>query len=365
MASAQRPLLRGLRAVQRLPLSPHRVVGVLDSARDYVSRELEQPQRFVGVVGGQEFAGRPGRTVSDEDDLLAGRWRHVDWPAWRVSLPGGRVVGSEPLILTEDRRALRQSAFDDSHLSAHPAMDGRLPIARHVPGELLVLTGPWSYGWYHWLLDLLPRAALLPLAADSEADVLVPADLTPAQDECLTAVGVPPERRRPYRGGHLQAEELVFPSFVGPTGNPARWALRWLRERLAPAARRGRRRLYISRTDAPERRVANERELVELLDERGFETLTLEGLPLGEQLRPFAEAEVILGPHGAGLANLCAAGTATLIELHRAGQVRPCYFAQANAQGLDYWYLLCESASQDLRVDLGRLERTLDAAGVR
>jgi capsular polysaccharide biosynthesis protein len=244
-------------------------------------------------------------------------------------------------------------------------MEGRLPLAHRAPGRLLVLTGPWWYGWYHWLLDLLPRAALLSLAEESEADVLVPAGLSPAQDECLTAVGVPPERRLPYRGGHVQADELVFPSFIAPTGNPPRWALGWLRERLAPAPERRGRRLYVSRADAPERRVANEPELLEFLQDRGFESVTLGDLPLHQQLRPFAEAEVILGPHGAGLANLCAATAATVVELHVAGQVRACYFAQANAQGLDYWYLLCEPVGGDLHADLPQVERTLDAAGVR
>jgi capsular polysaccharide biosynthesis protein len=44
----------------------------------------------------------------------------------------------------------------------------------------------------------------------------------------------------------------------------------------------------------------------------------------------FAEAEAVLKPHGAGLANLCA--KATVIELQRKDEFRACYFAQANAQ---------------------------------
>jgi capsular polysaccharide biosynthesis protein len=110
----------------------------------------------------------------------------------------------------------------------------------------------------------------------------------------------------------------------------------------------------------------NESEVTDLLGERGFETVVCSRLGLADQLRAFAEAEVVLGPHGAGLANLCASTTATVIELHREDMTtRPCYFAQANAQGLEYWYMRCEPAGRaDLHVDPLELERTLDAAGV-
>jgi capsular polysaccharide biosynthesis protein len=176
---------------------------------------------------------------------------------------------------------------------------------------------------------------------------------------------VPEERRHAYRGRHLVADELVFPSLIAPTGNPPRWALRWLRERLAPEPKRHDRRIYVSRADASMRRVVNEAELVALLDKRGFETLLPGEFGLMDQLRAFAEAEVVLGPHGAGLANLCASSRATVIELQREGDFRACYFAQANAQGLEYWYLLCRPAGRwNLRVEISEMERTLDAAGI-
>jgi capsular polysaccharide biosynthesis protein len=352
------------RAARRLPLPGERVTGIVESARGYVTEELGEPDRFVPIVDAERFQGRPGRSMGDEEELMAKVWTHGDWPAWRVSLPGGRVVGDVPLILTSDHRALRESAFDESHLRSNPAMRSRLPSVRRTFERLLVLVGPWAGSWYHWLLDLLPRAALLPLD-EPDAEVLVPASLSPVQDDSLTLAGVPPDRRRPYSGGQISADELVFPSFVAATGNPPRWALRWLRERLAPPPERNDRRLYVSRADAVVRRVVNEAELMPVLRERGFETFVGSQLDLEGQFRAFAEAEVVVGPHGAGLANVCASTDATVIELHRGDAVNRCFFAQANAQQLEYWYLLCEPAKRaDLRVDLAQLERTLDAAGV-
>jgi hypothetical protein len=350
---------------KRLLPGRKRVTGVVASARDYVADELGEAHRFVGVIEAESYTGRAGETVGEEHDLLADVRQRVDVPAWRVSIPGGRVAGSEPLVLTRDCRALLESAFDESHLRANPQMGERLPRARRHDGRLLVLTGPWSGGWFHWVLDLLPRAALLPLD-EGDDQVLVPARLTAAQNESLDRAGVPAERRREHSGEQVVAEELVFPS-ISPTGNPPRWALRWLRERLAPSPRRHDRRVYVSRADADTRRVINEPELEGLLRERGFETLIAGELSLEEQLRAFAEAEIVLGPHGAGLANLFAATDATVIELHRDDEmVRRNYFNQANSQLLDYWYLLCPPAGEaDMRVDIGMLERTLDAAAQR
>ena len=359
------PVRRHVWRAQRLLLRREGLAGVVPSARDYVADELGEPERFVPLVASQAFNGSPGRTVGGEEALVAEGWRHEDWPAWRVSIPGGRVVGKQPLVLTDDRRALRESAADQTQLLIHPAMDAGLRRAQRTPGRLLLLTGPWSWNWYHWLLDVLPRAALLPISEDADVRVLTPAKLTRAQEETLALVGVHEERRYPYVGRHVVADELVFPSLIAPTGNPPRWALEWLRERLVGEPKRHDRRIYVSRADASMRRVANESDLIPLLAERGFETLLPGELGLQDQLRAFAEAEVVLGPHGAGLANLCASSRATVIELQRRDDFRAAYFAQANAQGLEYWYLLCRPVGRwNLRVEIAEMERTLDAAGI-
>jgi hypothetical protein len=50
--------------------------------------------------------------------------------------------------------------------------------------------------------------------------------------------------------------------------------------------------------------VVNETELLPLLRDHGIEWMCAEDLDFREQVQRFANAEAILGPHGAGLANL-------------------------------------------------------------
>jgi len=123
--------------------------------------------------------------------------------------------------------------------------------------------------------------------------------------------------------------------------------------------------LYVSRADARLRTVANEREVVALLGERGFEVFTAADMSLADQLRLFSEATAIVGPHGAGLVNSFAARNAVLIELFEPRYVNGCYYALANALGHEYWYLMCEASGEtDLVVDVDRLGATLDRAGL-
>jgi hypothetical protein len=76
------------------------------------------------------------------------------------------------------------------------------------------------------------------------------------------------------------------------------------------------RRIYISRNDATVRRVTNERELIDGLSRFGFEAHQLETLDIEETVAMFANAEMIVTPHGSGgFNNLFAPTSATMIEI--------------------------------------------------
>jgi Glycosyltransferase 61 len=70
-------------------------------------------------------------------------------------------------------------------------------------------------------------------------------------------------------------------------------------------------RIYVSRNDARLRRVRNEDRVLALLVTRGFNCVTLKGMPIADQVELFRQAEVVVAPHGAGLAHIawCKPGT--------------------------------------------------------
>jgi hypothetical protein len=334
-----------------------RVRGRIDSLR-------ESGIRFERIHSAEDVERRPPQTIDDELPELFGRLRHHRHPeAFRAYVPDARIAGEEPLVLTGDLDVLLDSTFDLYQLQRNPVMSARLPRPRRVGGPHACLVNQWCWAYFHWVLDTLPRASLLPLDERPEVPVIVPDRLSPFHADSLDMLGVPEERRVPYDRTHLVVDELWFPS-LGRTGNPPRWAVEWLRSTFAPAAARAPfRRLYVSRADAPSRRVENESEVTAMLAGHGFEVFKAEGMPFAEQLRAFSEASVIVGPHGAGLVNSFAARDATLVELMEPRYLNGCYYALADAAGHDYWFLMAESSgASDLRVDVRRLEATLEGA---
>ena len=101
------------------------------------------------------------------------------------------------------------------------------------------------------------------------------------------------------------------------------------------------RRIFLSRTNACTRRCLNEQQLMTALSPYGFQTYCLESLPVEEQFRLFSESAVVIGPHGAGFANMiaCAPSSAIIELLPRPGNYSH-YYAMADQLDLKHGHLL-------------------------
>jgi hypothetical protein len=102
--------------------------------------------------------------------------------------------------------------------------------------------------------------------------------------------------------------------------------------------------IYINRQD---RRLKNEIEVQEMLQEIGFVIVDLENLILDEQVLVFANARIIIGFHGAGLSNLLYANSSTKVfEIVDQDCVHPCYKDGIVVPGekatRTYFHMLCE-----------------------
>lgn len=76
-------------------------------------------------------------------------------------------------------------------------------------------------------------------------------------------------------------------------------------------------RIYVSREDSNTRKILNEDALIVFLKEHNFKIIILSKLDLLSQIKIFKKAKLIVGYHGAGLANLVfSKSPARLIEIH-------------------------------------------------
>ncbi len=254
-------------------------------------------------------------------------------------------------------------------------------IRLHEAGEPgMVVTEPCfllasrfvHHNYYHWMVEALPRLALLEELPNHQSIPLVFPSLNtlPFHRASFQAMGL----RNPIIHMNVRLasfERLYFPSFLDPGTLTPRHAA-WLRSRLFPeASAAGRadrpRRLYVSRRDAQARGLTNEEEVIALLAPLGFEIVVPGSLTMEEQIRTFAAAEIVVAPHGAGNTNIVfCRPDAILIELVPEAVKQCHYWMLASVAGLRYGRLLCAPAPTGLSmtVDIGRLRELLGRAGL-
>lgn len=242
-------------------------------------------------------------------------------------------------------------------------------VDQEIAEPALLLASRFSHGnYFHWMVDVLSRLWALSLFAPGEDIPLVTpcVNLPPYARETLERLGLP-NRLIPLNCHRARAERLYVPSFFAPGGYSraqATWLSAMLRRAFGVDQRAGRKRLYVSRSDARARRVANEDAVLAMLRPLGFEAVTLGGLTVQRQAELFAEAEVVVAPHGAGNTNmLFAAPGATLIELVPATTPQPCYWMLTKLAGQRYGRLVDpapQNGEATMVFDLSQLRAILD-----
>lgn len=309
---------------------------------------------------------------SYHDEIFGQREHHFE-REYVVRVERGRVTGRTVAVMTDDGVNLTDLGcirFADSGPHSRWSYRGGLPRPTHVRGNLAVMSyATCGLNFFHFLIECLPK-----LRHFEEAGIPIDRFYVPYREryaqQLLSLFGVESERVIPEASSaHLQANQLVACS---PILFPRREDRQFLFERMAAKSwsRIGssrRRRLYISRAKAGWRKVVNEEELMKTLARHRFERYFLEDLSSQEQIQLFQEAEVIVGPHGAGLANVVFTPPgATVIEL---GTVyRPFGYFHRLCSQCDHklvWFVGhavqgTKKEESHIRVDISQLEACLD-----
>jgi hypothetical protein len=248
------------------------------------------------------------------------------------------------------------------------------PLEISEPAVLLGTAGASLY--HHWLLDVVPKLALLGEAERRELTFAVPAHVPERPLELLGALGVAPDQivRTPLDRPTSFRRLVVLPRVATATVMLPD-VLEELRRQVAAAPDPGAtRRLFVARRDAPggARQLLNEQALAELLGARGYTLLSPSGHGPLEQAALFASAERIVAVHGSGAANVVFAGAeARVLHLHPADAVAFRQHGQLSAardQPFGYVFGDCFSNPARLHnvewlVDLEAVERVADEHG--
>jgi capsular polysaccharide biosynthesis protein len=251
-------------------------------------------------------------------------------------------------------------------------VDNYLRRTRAVDRDALWITDDWSYGYFHWLTDVLTRLYVVRKRVNQFV-LLLPAayetlEFVQASLKCFGVTEVDYVRQNEV----IRCRRLFMPSHTAPSGHYNEGAIRGVRALLlncfgAVESRGNSERIYVSRGRAPKRRLLNEEPTREVLEEFGFETIYAEDYSFAQQVEIFSRARYIVSNHGAGLTNMLFAreGGSVLELRHHTDAINNCYFTLAAALGLNYFYQTCRSDAQqdphtaDLVVDLTTLRANL------
>jgi Glycosyltransferase 61 len=326
----------------------------------------------------RQFTRTMPQSVEPEVHDVYARRQVVNQPGrYLVPVRGARLVGARGLVVLPDGSYAAESVWGEPDLAQDP--DYLAPRRRTVvskSGNYFSLVVHWSgtRNYYHWLHDVLIRlhGAMEHLPADTT--FIVPARLRPFQQDSLRYLGIPGDRLAPYDGEEVwELETLYFAPRVSNVGSDRGVADQWLRDQILEGAdvspRHGGRRIYISRRNATKRRLVNEEAVETLLVDHGFETVLTEELSLREQAALFAQAEILVSAHGAGLTNiLFAAPGLKVVDMIEPGMLDVAFIYWAMADELDheYWYFVTESVPRpgyqnDTLVPIKKLAATLAA----
>lgn len=220
--------------------------------------------------------------------------------------------------------------------------------ARTLDGPVLWFTDTWSNGFFHWMLDALPR--LFAIRDLARGATLTLPEAFRAQEGYIRP------SLRPFDIGGVEffntpllCRRFTLATHAAATGNYNEQLIRELRglyaKYYAGTGTPFGDRIYISRGKSQRRKIRNEEEILPVLRARGFQILYFEELNFDEQAAAALNARYLVSNHGAGLTNMLfmPAGSRVLELRKREDARNNCYFALASALELPYHYLLCDA----------------------
>lgn len=223
---------------------------------------------------------------------------------------------------------------------------------------------PRFTNYYHWMIETVPKIRYIQeyeSVFNVDVTYLVPANMPQWLDDTLELLEIPDKKIKRATAPVYKINQMLVPSF--PQLKKENY--QWLRNHILANADMydgdidvGN-NVYISRKNTVERRVTNEKEVIDAISEYGFKRFQLEHHHVAENARLFNEADIVVGAHGAGLTDIifCNSGS-TVIELF-GSKIKPPYEKLADVLGVGYQSINCNPQSTDLEVDISQLENKI------
>lgn len=207
----------------------------------------------------------------------------------------------------------------------------------------------WSYEYFHWLTDALPRLIVAEEYIENH-EILLPLKFkkSPYVDSLKAFNFNISFFNSKYP---VSVKELIIPSHTAPTGNYNKEVINKLRNRFNQNSVKviPSKKIFVSRGKARFRKITNEAEVIRLVMSFGYEVHYFEDYSFQDQVTLMQQTSHLIGLHGAGLTNmLFMPENGKVLELRNADDNHNnCFFTLASDLGHDYYYLLNKGDAHD------------------
>jgi capsular polysaccharide biosynthesis protein len=211
----------------------------------------------------------------------------------------------------------------------------------------------WSSGYFHWLLDTIPRIYIA-IMKHSNLILLLPSELN--KDLYIDSL-------KPFslsdikfikKKGAILLRKTIYPKPLASSGNYNPDIIKNIRAIYHNHFAKGEyvdclERIYISRSRAERRRILNEDKVFEILTRKGFTIIYAENLTFSDQCKLAMKTQVLVSNHGAGLSNMLFMNSGgKVMEIRNSSDSHNnCYFSLASALDLNYYYILADPTKKE------------------
>ena len=291
-------------------------------------------------------------TVSLSDEIwptLHQPFEYETSSVWVAQIPRARILGGNIAVMTQDGVVLEDVSIDWGSIQGNHRVMRQLwlPKKKRISGQVAVLASTGSANYFHWLFDVLPRLEILRKSGflqNPNLSFILERPLNTFQRESLRYYGF--ELPRVFfleDFPHIECEEMVLPSLPGRIGDVPPWVCDFLRNPLvglSPTTNK-KNMYFITRRKTTSRNLLNEQLLLDSLASFGVQAVEPQDLTFSEQVDLFANADVVIGTHGAGLANIVfCKRNSRLLEFMASEYRNKCYWALAGNISIRYAYVI-------------------------
>jgi hypothetical protein len=200
--------------------------------------------------------------------------------------------------------------------------------------EAVLIHASFKDVYFHWIYDIIPQLKVL--ESNSNLKII----MCPLKNSFqLESFKLFCNIKDVYtKSSFYEIDKLYLPSQTTNLLMPCNFVFEFLTANLIKTkTNKIKNKIYITRDKKYKRSILNEKELIHIMEAKGYLIYNLEYISFSEQVEIFRNSNVIISAHGSGLTNIvfCEPGT-TILEIYGPGCGERCFARIGNHLMLNY-----------------------------